>query len=82
MVMGNECAICLDEIHADDPSTLIPICNHGYHLDCANKWFSKAPILPYLPKKSWRRRQSLLKKKNIYLTVFFSFSVDRDSRLI
>ncbi|CAN0903051.1 RING-H2 finger protein ATL3 [Linum grandiflorum] len=72
MVMGNECAICLDEIQADDPATLIPICNHGYHLDCAHKWFSKHQFCPICRRKVGGSDSPCSRKKYL-LHRFFIF---------
>lgn len=46
LVMGSECAVCLDEIGDDEEARLIPGCNHGFHLQCADTWLSKHPICP------------------------------------
>ncbi|CAK9187935.1 unnamed protein product, partial [Ilex paraguariensis] len=46
LVMFTECAVCLDEIESDQPTRLIPSCNHGYHLQCADTWLSKNPVCP------------------------------------
>ncbi|CAK9178389.1 unnamed protein product [Ilex paraguariensis] len=46
LVMGTECAVCLDEIESDQAARLIPGCNHGYHLQCADTWLSKHPVCP------------------------------------
>lgn len=32
LVLGTECAVCLDEIENDQPARLVPSCNHGFHL--------------------------------------------------
>ncbi|KAM7518140.1 hypothetical protein LguiB_017102 [Lonicera macranthoides] len=46
LVMGNDCAVCLDDIEADQPARLLPGCNHGFHLQCADTWLSKNRICP------------------------------------
>ncbi|KAK7283754.1 hypothetical protein RIF29_13500 [Crotalaria pallida] len=46
LVMGSECAVCLDEIETDQPARLVPGCNHGFHLECADTWLSKNPVCP------------------------------------
>ncbi|KAL7207405.1 hypothetical protein ACSBR1_029373 [Camellia fascicularis] len=46
LAMGTECAVCLDEIEVDQPARLVPGCNHGFHLQCADTWLSKNPICP------------------------------------
>ncbi|KAL7126370.1 hypothetical protein ABFS83_14G181800 [Erythranthe nasuta] len=42
----DDCAICLDEIESEQPARLIPGCNHGFHLECADAWLSKNPNCP------------------------------------
>lgn len=46
LVMGNECSICLDDIGEEEPARLIPGCNHGFHLQCADIWLSTNPVCP------------------------------------
>lgn len=46
LVMGAECAVCLDTIESDEAARLIPVCNHGFHLQCADTWLSKHSICP------------------------------------
>lgn len=46
LVMGNDCAVCLDDIEADQRARLLPGCNHGFHLQCADTWLSKNRICP------------------------------------
>ncbi|KAL9238130.1 hypothetical protein vseg_012600 [Gypsophila vaccaria] len=46
LLHGNECAICLDEIEADQPARLVPGCNHGFHLHCADIWLSNQSVCP------------------------------------
>ncbi|KAF7829535.1 E3 ubiquitin-protein ligase ATL23 [Senna tora] len=46
LVIGTECAVCLDEIQNEQPARLVPGCNHGFHLECADTWLSKHPICP------------------------------------
>ncbi|XP_062098458.1 E3 ubiquitin-protein ligase ATL23 [Humulus lupulus] len=46
LVMGNECAVCLDEIEDGQPARLLPGCNHGFHLQCADTWLSKHSVCP------------------------------------
>ncbi|KAF8406638.1 hypothetical protein HHK36_008728 [Tetracentron sinense] len=45
-LMGTECAVCLDEIERDQLARLLPGCNHGFHLQCADTWLSKNPVCP------------------------------------
>ncbi|GJT60621.1 reverse transcriptase domain-containing protein [Tanacetum coccineum] len=40
---GTECSVCLDEIEAEQPVRVVPGCNHGFHLKCADTWFVKNP---------------------------------------
>ncbi|KAL5557811.1 hypothetical protein UlMin_034022 [Ulmus minor] len=46
LVMGTECAVCLDEIEEVQPARLLPGCNHGFHLECADTWLSKNRVCP------------------------------------
>ncbi|KHN45955.1 hypothetical protein glysoja_023178, partial [Glycine soja] len=46
LVLGNECAVCLDEIESEQPARLVPGCNHGFHVHCADTWLSKHPLCP------------------------------------
>lgn len=46
LVMGTECAVCLDEIEEEEAARLVPGCNHGFHLQCADTWLSKHPVCP------------------------------------
>ncbi|KAL6994783.1 RING-type E3 ubiquitin transferase, partial [Sarracenia purpurea var. burkii] len=46
LVMGTECAVCLDEIEGDQPARMVPGCNHGFHVQCADSWLSKRPVCP------------------------------------
>lgn len=46
LVLGAECAVCLDDIQSDEPARLIPGCNHGFHVLCADTWLSKHSICP------------------------------------
>ncbi|KAL9244056.1 hypothetical protein vseg_017869 [Gypsophila vaccaria] len=46
LIHGNECAVCLDEIGPDEPARMVPGCNHGFHLVCADTWLAKQPACP------------------------------------
>ncbi|KAL7117587.1 hypothetical protein ACP275_03G080500 [Erythranthe tilingii] len=46
LVLAGDCAVCLDEIESDQPARMVPGCNHGFHLECADAWLSKNPICP------------------------------------
>lgn len=46
LVMGSDCAVCLDEIENEQMARVVPGCNHGFHLECADTWLSKNPICP------------------------------------
>ncbi|GAA0170264.1 hypothetical protein Leryth_010639 [Lithospermum erythrorhizon] len=46
LVMGNDCAVCLDDIEDDQPARLVPGCSHGFHLECGDTWLSKNSICP------------------------------------
>ncbi|GMJ14869.1 Arabidopsis Toxicos en Levadura 23 [Hibiscus trionum] len=46
LVLGTECAVCLDEIEADQSARMVPGCRHGFHLQCADTWLSKRSVCP------------------------------------
>ncbi|KAG8377972.1 hypothetical protein BUALT_Bualt08G0089400 [Buddleja alternifolia] len=46
LVLGTDCAVCLDEIENEQPARMVPGCNHGFHLECADAWLSKNSICP------------------------------------
>ncbi|KAL6493010.1 hypothetical protein OROGR_032769 [Orobanche gracilis] len=46
LVLGTDCAVCLDEIESEQSARMIPGCNHGFHLECADAWLSKNSICP------------------------------------
>ncbi|KAF3446828.1 hypothetical protein FNV43_RR12008 [Rhamnella rubrinervis] len=46
LVMATECPVCLDEIEGEQPARLVPGCNHGFHLECADAWLSKHSVCP------------------------------------
>ncbi|CAN4123028.1 unnamed protein product [Withania somnifera] len=46
LVMGNDCAVCLDEIENEQMARVVPGCNHGFHVECADTWLSKNPVCP------------------------------------
>ncbi|XP_073120989.1 E3 ubiquitin-protein ligase ATL23-like [Henckelia pumila] len=46
LILGSDCAICLDEIENQQPAKMIPGCNHGFHLHCIHAWLSKQPFCP------------------------------------
>lgn len=46
LVLGTECAVCLDEIEGEQPARLVPGCNHGFHVQCADTWLSNHPLCP------------------------------------
>ncbi|KAJ4962641.1 hypothetical protein NE237_022580 [Protea cynaroides] len=43
---GTECPVCLEEIEIGQPGRLLPGCNHGFHLHCADAWLSENRICP------------------------------------
>ena len=45
-VTAVECAVCLEEIQGDEVARVVPVCNHGFHLECADTWLSKHPVCP------------------------------------
>ncbi|KAK3231895.1 hypothetical protein Dsin_003776 [Dipteronia sinensis] len=46
LVLGTECSVCLDEIESEQPARLIPGCNHGFHIQCADTWLSNHSVCP------------------------------------
>ena len=46
LVMGTECAVCLDEIGNEQVARLVPGCNHGFHVECADAWLSQHRVCP------------------------------------
>ncbi|KAL3845352.1 hypothetical protein ACJIZ3_002755 [Penstemon smallii] len=46
LVLGTDCAVCLDEIASEQAARMIPGCNHGFHLQCADAWLCKNSICP------------------------------------
>ncbi|XP_002510592.2 E3 ubiquitin-protein ligase ATL23 [Ricinus communis] len=46
LILGTECAVCLDEIESEQPARLVPGCNHGFHLECADTWLSNHSVCP------------------------------------
>ncbi|KAI3797014.1 hypothetical protein L1987_39703 [Smallanthus sonchifolius] len=44
--LTTECAVCLEDIEAEQPARVVPGCNHGFHLQCADMWFSRNPVCP------------------------------------
>nr|XP_009771879.1 PREDICTED: E3 ubiquitin-protein ligase ATL23-like [Nicotiana sylvestris] len=49
LVMSNDCAskaVYLDEIESEQYAIVVPGCNHGFHLECADTWLSKNPVCP------------------------------------
>ncbi|KAG8374439.1 hypothetical protein BUALT_Bualt11G0131900 [Buddleja alternifolia] len=35
---GAECAICLSLFQEDEKVKVLPLCRHGFHADCVDKW--------------------------------------------
>ncbi|KAK1419726.1 hypothetical protein QVD17_29012 [Tagetes erecta] len=46
LTLGNECAVCLDDVEQQQLARIFPGCNHGFHLKCADTWLSKNPVCP------------------------------------
>ncbi|KAK2660787.1 hypothetical protein Ddye_007320 [Dipteronia dyeriana] len=46
LVLGTECAVCLDEIESEQPARVVPGCNHGFHIQCADTWLSNHSVCP------------------------------------
>lgn len=43
---GLECSICLSELQENEKVRILPNCNHGFHLDCIDKWFHSHSTCP------------------------------------
>ncbi|XP_038897361.1 RING-H2 finger protein ATL60-like [Benincasa hispida] len=43
---GLECAVCLSELSEGEKARLLPICNHGFHVDCIDMWFKSNSTCP------------------------------------
>ncbi|CAM8915922.1 unnamed protein product [Rhodiola kirilowii] len=41
LVLGTDCAVCLDDISDEDAATMVPGCNHGFHKECAEMWLKR-----------------------------------------
>ncbi|KAI3516960.1 hypothetical protein L1887_16150 [Cichorium endivia] len=46
LVLGTECAVCLDDVEPEQLARMFPGCNHGFHVQCADTWLSKNPVCP------------------------------------
>ncbi|KAK4374304.1 hypothetical protein RND71_004981 [Anisodus tanguticus] len=46
LVLGNDCAVCLDVIEKEQVARIVSGCNHGFHIECADTWLSKHPVCP------------------------------------
>uniref|UniRef100_A0A7N0R809 RING-type domain-containing protein n=1 Tax=Kalanchoe fedtschenkoi TaxID=63787 RepID=A0A7N0R809_KALFE len=46
LVLGTDCAVCLDEIRDEDAATMVPGCNHGFHKECAEMWLMRSGECP------------------------------------
>ncbi|KAM0037385.1 putative transcription factor C2H2 family [Helianthus debilis subsp. tardiflorus] len=44
--LATECSICLDVIEEEQLARVVPGCNHGFHLQCADTWLSKNAVCP------------------------------------
>lgn len=43
---GLECAVCLSELVEGEKARVLPICNHGFHVDCIDMWFHSNTTCP------------------------------------
>ncbi|RYR51141.1 hypothetical protein Ahy_A06g026187 isoform B [Arachis hypogaea] len=46
LLSPSECAVCLDDIAHEQAVRMVPGCNHGFHLECADTWLSEHPLCP------------------------------------
>lgn len=45
-VGGSECTICLSEFILDEAVRVLPGCNHGFHVNCIDRWLKFHPTCP------------------------------------
>ncbi|KAK9734371.1 hypothetical protein RND81_04G135400 [Saponaria officinalis] len=43
---GLECSVCISEVLQGDVIRVLPKCNHGFHLECIDKWFKSHSTCP------------------------------------
>ncbi|GLJ38568.1 hypothetical protein SUGI_0786360 [Cryptomeria japonica] len=43
---GLRCAVCLCEFEEEETGRLLPNCNHSFHLECIDMWFSSHSTCP------------------------------------
>ncbi|XP_076926391.1 RING-H2 finger protein ATL60-like [Bidens hawaiensis] len=43
---GLECAVCLSELSEGEKTRVLPKCNHGFHVECIDMWFSSHSTCP------------------------------------
>ncbi|KAH7685515.1 Anaphase-promoting complex (APC) subunit 11 protein [Dioscorea alata] len=43
---GSECAICLSEFFLGEEVRVLPGCNHGFHVNCIDRWLKFHPTCP------------------------------------
>ncbi|KAL4387211.1 hypothetical protein GQ457_09G011740 [Hibiscus cannabinus] len=44
--LGSDCAICLSDFTHGDRVRILPMCNHGFHVQCIDKWLSSHSSCP------------------------------------
>ncbi|GAB2232489.1 hypothetical protein Droror1_Dr00011526 [Drosera rotundifolia] len=54
LMMGTDCAVCLDEIGDEEVARMVPGCNHGFHVECADTWLMKQRVCPVCRAKSYQ----------------------------
>ncbi|CAI8607803.1 unnamed protein product [Vicia faba] len=43
---GLKCVVCLCDVVEGEKVRVLPECNHGFHLDCIDKWFQSHSTCP------------------------------------
>lgn len=88
MVLSNDCAVCLENIESEQQVRLVPGCNHGFHLECADMWLLKHPFCPVCRSKldlelfndsecnpCWKSNLVFQIEMFLYFFLFFCFLV-------
>ncbi|GMH14183.1 hypothetical protein Nepgr_016024 [Nepenthes gracilis] len=74
---GLECAVCLCELSEGEKARQLPKCNHGFHVDCIDKWFQSHSTCPLC--RNPLNPQPSLNTTNIEIRQNFSHSSSEES---